>query len=226
VVTEAKLKRTIFVKFTLIHPSRGRPQQAIQTAQEWISKAGNVEVEWILSLDVDDPKLKEYQVALSDYSIYKMCVNSNTCVVEATNKAAQYATGDVLIYLSDDFKCPDNWGELIQSKKLWGKWLLKVDDCLQKFSVAVLTIPIMSKELYETLGYFWHPAYRSMFVDEDLYWTCKNNGWLHLAPELKFPHIHPSNGKAANDETYIRSSQNWNSGKETFARRKALNFPL
>ena len=225
-VRKTKFKHTILVKFSLIHPSRGRPQKAIETAQNWLNKAGNVEVEWILSLDLDDPALIEYSKALADYSIYKLCVNLNTCVVDATNRAAKKATGDVLIYLSDDFECPDNWGELIQAKALTGKWLLKVDDCLQNFNVAVLTIPIMSKELYDRLGYFWHPEYKSMFVDEDLYWTTRNNGWLRFAPELKFPHIHPANGKAPNDETYVRSAKNWDQGKALFAKHKALNFPL
>jgi glycosyltransferase involved in cell wall biosynthesis len=214
------------MKFSLIHPSRGRPAKAFQTATEWLSKAGNVEVEWILSLDLDDPFLTQYQELVQDYVNHKVCVNQNTCVVEATNKAAKYATGDVLIYLSDDFKCPDRWGELITDRRLHGKWLLKVDDCLQRFNVAVLTIPIMSKELYDHLGYFWHPDFRSMFCDEQLYWKVKINGWLHLAPELKFPHEHPSNGKAANDETYIRSSKNWDHGKAMFAKHKASNFTL
>ena len=68
----------------------------------------------------------------------------NSSVVEATNRAAKYAKGDILLYLSDDFKCPDNWGASIyQSVKDFGPvWLLKVDDCLQQFEVPVLTIPI------------------------------------------------------------------------------------
>lgn len=219
------------MKFSLIHPSRGRPAKAVTTAMEWLDKSGNVEVEWIISLDTSDPSLPEYHNNLV-YSRfpYKLVINNNTCVVEATNKGAKEATGDVLIYVSDDFSPPDRWGELLETEiktHIPGDaWLLKVDDCLQSFGVAVLTIPIMSYKLYQILGYFWHPEYRSMFVDEDLYWTCKNNGWLRLCPNLKFQHKHPSNGKAVNDETYINSAKNWDQGKETFRKRKALNFPL
>lgn len=219
------------MKFSLIHPSRGRPQKAVSTAMEWLDKAGSVDVEWIISLDTSDPTLSEYHNNLV-YSRfpYKLVINNNTCVVEATNKGAKEATGDVLIYVSDDFSPPDKWGELLENEiktHIPGDtWLLKVDDCLQSFGVAVLTIPIMSYKLYKILGYFWHPLYRSMFVDEDLYWTCKNNGWLKLSPNLKFEHKHPSNGKAANDQTYTDSAKNWDQGKETFKNRKALNFPL
>ena len=204
---------------SLIHPSRGRPQKAYETLLNW-SKKSTVDLEHILSLDMDDPYLDEYKSLFTHY-----IVNDNGCMVEAANLAAQESKGDILVYLSDDFDCPENWDSLILAKTLGFKnWVLKVDDCLQKFSVPILTIPIMSRSVYKHLGYFWHPLYKSMFVDEDLYWTCKQ--WLIEAPSLKFPHLHPANGKAKNDETYRRSAKNWGQGKAVFQRRKSKNFPV
>lgn len=218
------------MKFSLLHPSRSRPKQAIANAKEWLEKAGNVEVEYILSIDTSDPKKFEYLAEVEQIQSYKICCYENDCVVQATNRAANESTGDVLIYLSDDFKCPERWGELLENEiktHVFGDcWLLKVDDCLQKFHVPVLTIPIMSRTLYMILGYFWHPDYKSMFVDQDLYEVTKKNGWLKLAPHLKFPHHHPSNGKAIMDETYRASEKNWKQGEIMFSKRKALNFPI
>ena len=136
--------------------------------------------------------------------------------------------GDILVYLSDDFDCFDNWGVAIENevKDFGTMWLLKVDDCLQKFEVPVLTIPIMSRGLYNRLGYFWYPEYRSMFCDEDLYWTCRKLGVIRNAPHLKFEHKHASVGKAPDDETYRRSAKNWDQGKELFNKRKGLGFPV
>jgi hypothetical protein len=215
------------MKFTLIHPSRGRAEQAKRTKQFWIDRAsGQYEIEHILSLDESDPQRNKYNLD----SI--VLINANDCVVQATNHAAKIATGDILIYLSDDFECPNHWDKLIvqrllrANKKGSDNWLIKVDDCLQKYFVPVLTIPIMSKGLYNKLGYFWHPEYKSMFVDEHLYWVCRNNGWILDSEELKFPHIHPANGKAQNDETYQRSANNWNQGKALFAKHKLENFPI
>lgn len=213
---------------TLIHPSRGRAQKAKDTYHHWMSKAsGKIQIQHILSLDYSDPSINDY-IALQVSS--GMMVNENTCVVEATNHGAKKATGDILIYLSDDFKCPDNWDELILDafgdKLLTEPALVKVDDCLQGFDICVLTIPIMNRKLYEKLGYFWYPGYKSMFVDEDLFWTTKNNNWMILAPELKFPHEHVCNGKAENDETYQRSAANWDQGKALFAQRSAEGFPV
>lgn len=209
---------------SLLHPSRSRPKKSFDNSREWLSKAGEgVNVELLVSIDSDDPKLFEY------FALYQDTItNPNTCVVEAANHAAKIATGEILIYLSDDFKCPDNWGQLIleQFKDVTTPLLIKVDDCLQKFGVDVLTIPIMNRALYEKLGYFFNPIYRSMFCDQDLYHVVNNMGAIRFCPYLKFPHEHYCNGKTTIDPTYERSNKNWISGKHTYARRKAEGFPL
>jgi len=215
------------MKITLLHPSRGRPEKAFQTAKKWIETAGHDDVEYILSLDDSDTKLADY---MSIYGIMfgSIVQRDNNSVVQATNEAAKISTGDILIYLSDDFDCPDNWAiQLLETVKDWqGPWILKVDDCLQPFDVMVMTIPIMNRAAYETLGYFWHPGYKSMFVDEDLIWTARRHGMLRKAEHLKFPHLHPSNGNAPNDQTYIRSAKNWDQGKAMFELRRGAGFPL
>lgn len=208
---------------TLLHPSRSRPEKAWQTAWKWVTNAG-CEIEHILSLDSDEPMMGDYVRLFNN----KQIVNTNSCVVQATNHAAKAAKGNILLYLSDDFDCFPNWGTVVlkefenENRPL----LVKVDDCLQKFEVAVLTIPIMNRALYETLGYFWHPGYKSMFVDEHLYWTSRKLGALKMAEHIKFPHNHVSVGKAQDDETYRRSSANWDQGKALFALHKSQGFPI
>lgn len=211
---------------SLIHPSRGRADKAFQTLTNWSDKCHGEGFDYTLSIDMDDPQSPRYSQLFHGVASYIQCSIGN--VVVATNLAAAASEGDILVYLSDDFDCPDGWDTLIE-KEFEGvtePMLLKVDDCLQKFHVPVLTIPIMNRALYEKLGYFWNPLYKSMFVDEDLYWTCHKLNCIKYAPHLKFPHNHVSVGKAQDDETYRRSAANWNQGKEVFARRKAQGFPL
>lgn len=217
---------------SLLHPSRGRPEKSFNNAKEWIERAG-CEVELIVSIDKSD-NWKPYFDLYTPYPhdakppYWRLHMNDNDSVVQATNNAAKEATGDILLYLSDDFKCFDNWGVAVmkefenESRPL----LIKVDDMLQKFTVPVLTIPIMNRALYERLGYFWHPEYKSMWVDCDLYETVKRIGAMKFCEYLKFPHEHPANGKASNDETYTRSAANWSQGEEVFKRRRQLNFPV
>lgn len=219
------------MRFVLLHPSRGRAKKAFETYQYWLSKANGVKhtIDHILSIDIDDPDRNLYYELFKGVSTKIVC-SENKNVVQATNIAAALSKGDILIYLSDDFKCPDLWDEKLADNfevlDMNEPALLKVNDCLQPFPVAVLTIPIMNFSLYQKLGYFWHPGYGSMFVDEDLYWTVKKYGWLHFAPELDFPHEHCSIGKAERDETYIRSEANWDQGKMFFSQRKLEGFAL
>lgn len=208
---------------SLIHPSRGRPKKSFRNSREWIEKAG-CEVELIVSLDISDSESMKYR------SFYKntctIIENNNTSVVEAANHAAKAAKYDILLYLSDDFKCFDNWG-LSVLKEFEGEdrpLLLKADDCLQEFNARVLTIPIMNRKLYERLGYFFHPDYKSMWVDCDLFETVRRLRAMKMCPHLKFEHQHVCVGKAPNDETYKRSSANWDQGKAVFRERQTKKF--
>jgi hypothetical protein len=208
---------------SLIHPSRGRPEKSYQTSSEWVKSAG-CDVELLVSTDHNDPSLGVYQ-RIYGSSCYTFHNNS---VVEATNNVALVSRGDILLYLSDDFMCFPNWGQSVLKEFEGAREprLIKVDDMLQPFHVKVLTIPIMNRALYDKLVYFWHPGYRSMFCDEDLYWTANKLGALKMCPNLKFEHQHVSVGKSPDDETYRNSAKNWDQGKAVFARRKKLGFPL
>ena len=217
---------------SLIHPSRGRSQKAKSILDSWIAKKSNGhDVQHLLSLDETDPEINQYIETFNDYS--KLIIKNNSCVVQATNEAAKHATGDFLIYLCDDFDCPYHWDSLLvnvsqkhNKSPRDDPFIIKVDDCLQGFKVRVLTIPIMSRRLYERLGYFWYPEYKSMFVDQDLYEVCDQMQVIVEAPELKFEHRHYSTGKALLDETYRKSEMNWNQGLNLFNRRKSENFGL
>ena len=142
-------------------------------------------------------------------------LENNKSVVEATNNAAILATGDMLVYMSDDFTAPDGWDRELSLLYRESPMLIKVDDGLQKFSAPVPTCPIMTRELYQKLGYFWYPEYLSMWVDVDLYYTCLP--YIVNAPWIHFKHNHPTYGQA--DETYKRSWANWNQGADLFNRR-------
>jgi hypothetical protein len=215
---------------SLIHPSRGRPEKSFKTVTDWCISSG-VETDVIVSIDQSDANNFQYYRKYAVFDLISLAkgsiiINDNTSVVDATNRAAEKATGDILLYLSDDFKCFPNWGVAVEDEfaKYSGPTLIKVDDCLQKFHVPVLTIPIMNRELYTKLGYFFHPDFKSMFCDEHLYWKTMQLGALKFAPHLKFEHCHVSVGKAPDDETYRRSARNWEQGKAMFAKHKAEGF--
>ena len=212
------------MKISLLHPSRGRPVKSFMNAMEWRDKSGIEDLEIICVVDSSDQTKEQY---FRHYG--SMCYETITNdVVAATNAAAKLSTGDILIYLSDDFMCFENWGlAVIQQFENENRPLvLKVDDCLQVFSTKIITIPMMNRALYEKLGYFFHPEYKSMFCDEHLYWVSHRIGAIKNCEHLKFQHEHHSIGKSKNDETYRRSEANWSQGKAVFQKHKAQGFPI
>lgn len=225
------------VKISLIHPSRGRPEKAKSTYDYWMSQCAYPEnIEHILSLDFSDPKNEDYEMnqdgkyksfGLNSRSI----IDHNDCVVEATNQAAKLSNGDVLIYLSDDFKCPKNWDKLIidyltiPQRQNIHPVLLRVNDGHSLYK-DVVTIPIMNRILYEKLGYFWNPIYKSIPCDRDLYNVCEKYFSVVEAPSLLFQHEHYCNGMAEYDDTYKHSEKNIESGNLIFKQRQTAGFPL
>lgn len=206
------------MKFSLVHPSRGRAQQAFDCFIEWTEKcSGTHQYEYILSLDKSDPALDEY-LGLFDRQV-NITINDNKNCVQATNQAAKSASGDVLVYVSDDFGCPIAWDEHLKAKAPdTDKYLLWVEDGIQGRN-TVVTIPIISMGLYKHLGYFWHPAYESMWVDVDLYFTCLP--YIVDCKDLLFEHRHYSVGKAEYDDTYKAHDNNerTSKGKAIFNQR-------
>jgi hypothetical protein len=210
--------------YSLIHPSRGRPHQAFSAYKEWMNNASNENpYEYILSIDKSDAHCNEYQKLFE--GLVNIEINDNKNCVQATNEAARSTTCDIIIYVSDDFGCPNHWDVELQVFVPEDKeYLLWVDDGIQGKN-AVITIPIMSRGLYQRLGYFWHPAYESMWVDVDLYHTCQKLGVIVDCKTLLFEHRHYSVGKfqVPYDDTY-RAHDNTdrnNKGKEILARRQA-----
>lgn len=215
------------MKISLIHPSRGRPQKAKATYDFWMQNAsGEIEIEHILSLDFSDPKNEEYGMGEDGkYTSFgpnsKTVIDHNESVVEATNEAVKVTNGEVLVYLSDDFKCPKNWDLLIleRVKHAGDKWTLRVNDGHQPYENLVLTIPIMSRSVYKHLGYFFNPLYKSMWVDCDLY--AETKPFMIDAPDVIFLH-----DQGQNDPTYERSRASFEEGRTIFYKRqKQFNWP-
>jgi glycosyltransferase involved in cell wall biosynthesis len=186
--------------------------------------SGKHAIEHWLSLDNNDPQLPEYRRMFE--GITNIITGDNQNVVQATNAAARNATGNIIIYFSDDFDCLANWDkELVKAAPDASEYLLWVNDGIQGRN-TVLTIPIMSAGLYKCLGYFWHPDYQSMWVDVDLWHVCNRRQVLVNAQHLTFEHKHYSVGKADYDQTYREhdNAQRQSQGRSIIKRREKENF--
>lgn len=235
------------MNYSLIHPSRGRCQMAWQAFQEWIGKASEQnQYEYILSIDTDDPQKECYLSQFKDTNI-KLLISENRSMIDAVNVAAKKSTGDILICISDDFGCIENWDieiekiinrtHVVQNNEnkpdvigalkdiMHNKFSIIIDDTINGNQSGCMTLPILSRSAYLQLGHIYNPIYFSMFADNELHDVCKKNGWL-VYSDLKFEHRHFINGKNPKDATYERenSKSAWDLGKKVYEERKKANF--
>lgn len=204
---------------SLLHPSRSRPLKSFDTVQKWIERAGNADIELIVSVDEDDPMLQGY----FERHMAPLCINKNRSAVDAINNAAKKSKGDIIIVVSDDTDCPEDWANLLL-KEVEGKtdWILKTQDGIQKW---IITMPVMDRAYYNRIGYIYHPEYLHMFCDTELTCVADLTG-RKLTSELTFPHLHYSTGVCSKDGISEKADATWAQGERLFLDRYKRNFDL
>jgi hypothetical protein len=204
---------------SLLHPSRGRPEKSFETVQKWIQRAGNVSIELIVSLDEDDPELQGYR----EMHVSLLEINKNRSAVDAINNAAKKARGNILIVVSDDTDCPENWAvDLLKCVEGKSDFIAKTNDGIQKW---IITMPIMDRAYYNRFGYVYYPDYLHMFCDTELSCVADLTGRRVDIP-LTFEHLHYSVGKSAKDSVSEKADATWSQGESLFLDRYKRNFDL
>lgn len=212
------------MKISILHPSRGRARKSLDTCVKWYARAG-VSVEIIISVDNDDPDIHHYYGYSDNHRNNNPFIirNDNRSAVDAINKAAQVATGDIFIVVSDDTDCPENWAVNLL-KEVEGKedWILKCQDGIQPW---IITMPVMDRKYYNRFGYIYYPEYLHMFCDTELSCVADLTG-RRLTSKLIFPHLHYSTGAYKEDLISKRADKTWEQGKALFLSRFVNRFGI
>lgn len=213
-------------RFSIVHPSLGRPSQAAETARMWLSTAKHGhDIDYIISLNSTDAARGQYLTHFSELPGITIVTSDATNMVSASNVGAKQSKGDNLILVSDDMFPMWHWDELVAAEfdpEL--PTVLQVHDGIRN---DIVTLPIMNRAAYLKLGYLYHPSYLSMFADNDLAETAKVHG-MYKVSQLQFEHRHYTVGKAPIDDTYKRENSKvfYEYGQRTFEWRKRNGFPL
>lgn len=211
------------MKFSLIHPSRSRPEKARATLDKWWGDyMRGHDFEHILSIDSDDPARDKY-FELFPYG-YTVIINNNRSAVDAVNVAAQIAEGEILIVMSDDFDCPPNWIEIInEATKGKTDWVLKVNCGIQK---RIITLPIFDRAYYDRDKRVYNPIYRHAWCDTEFTEVAHLRGRVIVRNDIMFRHLHPEFTKEPKDALYLRNDKTHDEDRHIFEARKKINFGL
>lgn len=207
---------------SILHPSFGRPELARKCYDEWMGKAEHeVEIEYILCLSTMD-NTSLYMSYFHEADV-KFIFLDDKGLVKQVNYAASISTGDLLIAVSDDFGCPDNWDtQLLQSLQGESDYIVKTQDGLQPF---IITLPIMDRVYYERFGYIYYPGYGHMFGDNELADVGAILNRTITLP-LMFPHRHYTTGQMQRDATNVANDSFMQADGITYHNRKSINFGL
>lgn len=215
-------------QFSILHPSRGRPEKSFATISNWRHQAGQ-DVEVIVSLDDDDPRLEDYYKIYARFDgLLPLLVQKNRSAVDAVNKAATIATGNIFVVVSDDFECPRNWANRIyEVTKGRRDFVLKTYDGVQQY---IVTLPILDRAYYNRFGYIYNPIYTHMFCDTEFTHIADIKRRLVIRNDITFLHKHHSTltpaARGKLDETTRRAEATFNEGKEVYLSRCREKFGM
>lgn len=211
------------MKFSLIHPTRSRPDKSAATISKWISRCddywNNLEV--IISRDKDDESKYDYKFASAWTKLITVIESENKSAVDAINEGAKLATGDIFIVVSDDTDCPMHWDKILldaigQSKD----FVMKTDDGIQK---RIITMPIMDRIYYNRDGHIYDPEFSHSWCDTFLTEKAHKRGRVITRMDIKFPHNHYSVTGEQPDELYKRNDLTHDRDRHIFqAKMKTL----
>lgn len=234
--------------FSILHTS-ARPDKWRAVYEDWMSKAVHPEdVEYVLCVDPRwnfsmDPKAYDApyiprvtQDHLPAIDNLHVCVNNQRrCYVDGVNIAARESTGDILIVNADDQFAAQNWDERLiialsigrDRTQLTDSYVIEVSTGTpQEHERGIMVMPILSRSRYEQLGFVFYPEYESMFADNDFAEHARQDGVVIDARHLMFPHRHPINGQAEDDQVYRTQArlEAWGLGEQVLSRRRAGAF--
>jgi hypothetical protein len=202
------------LKFSLLHPSRSRPTKSFDATQKWIQNASSTDFEVIVSIDDNDPHRDQYLAIYSNVPKAKVIINKNRSAVDAINNAAKESIGEILIVVSDDTGCTNQWDTII-SKATEGHsdYILKVYDGVQKW---IITMPIMDREYYNRYGFVYYPAFKHMFVDTFLTHQADALKKVIWRNDITIPHHHYSVTKSGKDEVSMTADSTLYEGERVY----------
>jgi len=87
-----------------------------------------------------------------------------------------------------------------------------------------ITFSIIGRKLYETIGYVYHPDYKSFFCDNEFTDIVRAMNKVHYDSRVIVQHDW-SGGKNSKDELYRMNSKMGKDDGKTYSRRKGLGFP-
>jgi hypothetical protein len=215
-------------------PTRSRPKQVIETLRKYIDLANKPDLIGIcVSCDTDDATMHDPNV---DYHItnlpvewVKIFYSDNSSKIEAVNADMDKIewAWDIIILVSDDMiPKVKGYDDIIRSNMTPDlDRIVWVNDGVQGYHLN--TLSIMGRKMYDSIGYIYHPSYKSLFCDNEFTDLCKGS----LASKCSYietvliRHEHFRTGfPEKNDALYQKNQRYWSADFKNYISRKTYEY--
>jgi hypothetical protein len=182
----------------------------------------------LVSLDSDDPKLKEYEEIISKYNeTYKI----NAFIGESKNKVDAINRNifnieyewDVLVNMSDDMVLVEDWDSIIAANIEPCKFLHFNDGNHNEY---LCTMSVMHRDYYNLDGYIYNPAYKSLYCDQEATEVAHIRGLRKYVPVQICKHLHPEWGYSPLDQLYVANNKYANEDLTTIRSRRITMYGI
>lgn len=206
------------VVISLLHATRGRPEEAKRCRALWLETATRRErVQHIFAVDGDD---EASQRALAPFQP-RVVTSPGLGCVGAWNLAAQHAEGEILVQLSDDWLPPRAWDEALAERlPLDAPAVLRVNDGHR--TDDLLCMAVLNRARLSAVGEVLASAYTGLFSDDEFSFRAFEDGVVVDGRDLVFEHDHPAfNPAKVFDRTYAEQNdgERFRSALEVFLAR-------
>lgn len=216
---------------TVIVPSRGRPDAAMELATAFYATRALATTHLLFALDEDDPYISAYTAALVPHPLARFVVNPRMRVGPTLNHVALSlypppAGPDVIGFMGDDHRPhTQGWDRLVEDALTWqGSGVAYGDDLIH--GERLPTAAFISAELIHRLGYMVPPGLVHLYLDN--FWLELGRATkLHYLPVAVFEHLHPIAGKAQWDTGYaeVNSPEMYAADQAEFERFMREDWP-
>ena len=222
------------ILLSILHPSRNRSSMAFETAKKWAEMASDKKnIQYILSIDNDEPDLRSYENNyLSLIGLFGKCnvvMDDNKNVVQAMNIGARMSVAEIIVGISDDFLPPENWDlHILSNIDIEKEQALQINDGLQPMNKDLLTMPIITRKLYNTLNFIYPVEFSGIYADNWLGEYCAARGILKKVSDKIYSHLHWVRGHYQKDSTNMRHDcpDGWRLGERLIAEARKNNYGI
>ena len=197
---------------SILTPTRNRPNNCdrfIKSLYETTQYTGTLEL--LFYVDSDDPAKDIYKEIeerwQNNFWRVEFVIGKPMSVSKSWNIIAEKSLGDIMIMGNDDLVYKTvRWDSKLMAR------LLELDNpyYLSWFNDGIngnrhCAFPVITREWYETLGYFSPGIFNFGYNDTWVYDIAKRVGKLNYMNEILVEHLHFSVGKSNMDDTYARN---------------------